>query len=281
MNFKKTVAIAAAAGAFTALAIPAMAEITPYGSIRLLTFYDTTTPATKGGTITNIGEPLANTSRFGVRASDGALSAQVELGLNGGNLGAAYTPADTAFVYTRLMLATYKFDAGTLLVGQDYSKYWNPSARVFAGDDPNNGFGALYEGRQPQLRFTLTNGLYFAAIKPVLGGTFGTDTLTIKLPKMNVGYDGAAGNVKFGGGAVYQTFRDKTAKQTVNSYLVYGKVGAVFGPAEIRTNLGYGQNLGNAGFTNTTGGATATDGLYSLAKDKDAKTLSGLSLIHI
>ena len=170
------------------------------------------------------------------------------------------------------MLATYKFDAGTLLVGQDYNKYWVPSARVFAGDDPNNGYGALYDGRQPQLRFTLANGIYVAAIKPAVNGS---STLAIKLPKLNVGYDGAAGNVKFGGGAAYQTYTDKTIKKDVSTYLLYAKLGAVFGPAEIRGNLGYGQNLGNAGFTNTTNAANATNGMYSGATDKDATTISG------
>ena len=52
MNFKKAAAIAATAGALTALALPALAETSFYGSPRVATFYNSVDKAT-GGTASN------------------------------------------------------------------------------------------------------------------------------------------------------------------------------------------------------------------------------------
>ena len=241
MNFKKTAAIVAAAGALTALAIPAMAEFTPYASIRLLTGYQTVKPAT-GASDTDVLMKLNNTSRFGIKASDGALGAVIEFGINegGGN------------IVNRLAYATYKMNGATLLVGQDYTKSWNPSALVGPSDTPSNvGWGNMYDGRVPQLRVQLDNGLYFAAIQPATPAdtaTIANDTL---LPKLNVGYDGKAGDVGYGAGLVFGTYSYKSGavKENINSYLVYARANMTSGPIALKANLGYGQNVGNMNYT--------------------------------
>ena len=275
MNFKKTAAIVAAAGALTALAIPAMAEFTPYASIRLLTGYQTVKPAT-GASDTDVLMKLNNTSRFGIKASDGALGAVIEFGINegGGN------------IVNRLAYATYKMNGATLLVGQDYTKSWNPSGLVGPSDTPSNlGWGNMYDGRVPQLRVQLDNGLYFAAIQPATpadvtaGFSFDaktggaavankpstTDTL---LPKLNVGYDGKSGDVGYGAGLVYGTFSYKSGavKENINSYLVYARANMTSGPIALKANLGYGQNLGNMNYT----GAK-----FDTTSKKDSTTLEG------
>lgn len=264
MNFKKTAAIVAAAGALTALAIPAMAEFTPYASIRLTTGYQTVKYPSPTASDTDTSFKLPGTTRLGMKASEGALGAVIELGINEG--GAAGS------IYNRLAYATYKMNGATLLVGQDYTKSWNPSALVGPSDTPSNlGWGNMYDGRIPQIRVQLDNGFYFAAIQPatpadvaksstpVVSGT--PPAVTIKdvaaiaydtlLPKLNVGYDGKAGDVGYGAGLVYGTYSYKsgTVKEDINSYLVYARANMTSGPIALKANLGYGQNLGNMNYT--------------------------------
>lgn len=277
MNLKKTVVIAAAAGALTALAIPAMAEITPFGQIRLLTGYQQTDTRLPGSSVgTDVFLKLSAQSRVGVKASDGPMSAVIELGIPNGQNG-------TANIYTRLLFATYKFSEGTLLFGQDYSKTWNPTARIGFNDSPSNdGLGNIYDGRLPQVRFVANNGLYVAAIQPAstqpvaaLGSTgltgitqtLANDKQKVLIPKLNVGYDGKVDTVGYGVGAVYQTFRDSnTINKQINSYYLYARANMTSGPFEAKVNLAYGENVKNAGFVGLNG--------YSATKGNE-KTIEG------
>ena len=176
MNFKKTVAIVAAAGALTALAIPAMAETTLYGSARMATFYNLPMqPAT--GKTAGIDEHLQANSRFGANFSNGDVGGKVEIGLrdNGTAINGSTT---TGLDYTRLLYGTWNFGSGKLTVGQDYNSYYTFTAQVHDDDNGLNGYGALWDGRQPQIRVNLNNGVYFAAIQPtgnVAGDQFGNN----------------------------------------------------------------------------------------------------------
>ncbi|MBV5341748.1 MAG: hypothetical protein J0665_19705 [Deltaproteobacteria bacterium] len=234
MNFKKAVTIAAAAGALAALAVPAMAEMTPYGSMRFQTFYRTADPVV-GSSDTDLTWDLAANARLGVKGTTGNIGGVVEMGFVSGDL------------KTRLMYGTYKTSLGTLLIGQDYSNNWMTSAQVDLNDKGFSGYGALDNSRQPQVKFTMNNGLYFAGIKPTVAATTTTTDYDSILPELNVGYKGKAGNFDYNAGVLFQTFDYKTATldETVNSYLVYfgGKMAA--GPASLQFNLGYGQNTGD------------------------------------
>jgi hypothetical protein len=265
MNFKKTVVIAAAAGALTALAIPAMAETTLYGSFRLGTWYDTATAAydnsaKEPGAHGNFDLRNQANSRFGAKFSEGKLGGVVELGIGGlaanqpaGNVsgtGASIGSGSNTTVYTRLVYGTYKLDFGTLLIGQTYSPYWAVSDQVISDDQGNNGFGSIYDGRNPQIRLTLNNGLYVAAIRQGSPATVYA-TSNSYIPKVAVGYDGKAGDLTFGGGVAgqYYTYRSITNSNNegVASVLGYAHGKYKSGPLALGLNLGYGQNIGDMG----------------------------------
>lgn len=268
MNLKKTLAIAAAAGALTALALPALADTTMYGSARVGTNWNKI-PTTGTDHQSDFDMPLIGTSRLGVNFSSGDIGGKVELGF--GTIATA-TP-NTNALYGRLLYGTYKFGAGKILVGQDYNSYYLISAQTTggatSGDNVNNSFGALYDGRQPQIKVTLNNGLYFAAIQPsVSSGTAGSK---IMIPKLNVGYAGKAGTVGFGAGVVGQLYKNQAINEDILSYLGYANATVGAGPLTIKANLGYGQNMGNMGFLNN----GLTSNTYVVGAKEDTNSLEG------
>lgn len=252
MNFKKTVAIVAAAGALTALALPAMAETTLYGSARLQTFYNMADEPTTGKTA-GVDEHLQTNSRFGANFSNGDVTGKVEYGASGGNGN------------IRLLNGTWNFGSGKLTVGQDYNSYYFTSEQVHNDDNVNNGYGSLWDTRQAQIRVNLTNGVYFAAITPtgnVAGDAAGnnlekTSNVKIYLPKLNVGYAGKAGTVGYNVGVVGQTYSTKigTNDKQVTALLGYANATAGFGATTLKANVSFAQNAGNMGFS---GRGTAT-----------------------
>ena len=281
MNFKKLATIVAAAGALTALAIPAMAEVTVYGSARVGTFWDTRTDARLSTAVapknnTDFVESNFNGSRVGANFSDGSLTGKVELGLgSNGNYGVSYGTGSNTQVYTRLVYGEYKFDAGKLLVGQNFTPYTFLGAQVAYDDNAGNGFGTAYDGRQPQVKFTLNNGLYIDLIRN--GGTAapayptnntsttvtdqqGTVALAETLiPKVAIGYEGKAGDFTFGGGALGQTFK-YNAGNRVNSFMLYAHGTATAGPLAFALNLSGGENLGDMSLVNTSKATLAATG---------------------
>lgn len=261
MNFKKVVTIAAAAGALTALAVPAMAELTPYGSMRFATFYRTADPVV-GSSDTDLTFDLAANSRLGVKGTTGNIGGVVEMGFVSGDL------------KTRLMYGTYKTSLGTLLIGQDYSNNWMTSAQVDFNDKGFSGYGALDNSRQPQIKFTMDNGLYFAGIKPGTPASSATTDYDTILPELNVGFKNKVGNFNYNAGLLFQTYDVKTATvdDDVTSYLVYfgGKLAA--GPASMQFNLGYGQNTGDMSIARDTRGVASNK--YATAGD-DTTSIEG------
>jgi len=244
MNFKKAATIAAAAGALAALAVPAMAETTLYGQARLATFYnivDTEAAGINNGNSADYDEHLQGNARLGINFSDGKMTGKVEYG-TGVNL--------------RLLYGSYKFDFGSVLIGQDYNKYWVGSDQVAVDDNGNNGYGALWDTRQAQIRLTLNNGFYLGAIQPSNTGAAASENY---LPKVNVGYDGKAGNFTYGVGVVGQTYKQTVAAvgavaaldDTVTSVMGYFHGKLVAGPTALLFNLGVGQNMGDMNFLST------------------------------
>jgi hypothetical protein len=269
MNFKKTVAIAAAAGALTALAIPAMAETTLYGSARMATFYNLAdTPA--GGKTAGFDEHLQLNSRFGANFSNGDVGGKFELG---------------AVPNIRLLYGTWNFGSGKLTVGQDYNSYYTFTEQVHFDDNGLNGYGALWDTRQAQIRVNLNNGLYFAAIQPTVnvnGDTTGanaelasgaTDT-KMYLPKLNVGYAGKAGMVGYNVGVVGTTFSQTVGAgttlkkdQQIVAVLGYANGSAAFGATKLMASVSGSQNAGNMNFYLRKG--------YDAATKKDAIGFEG------
>lgn len=248
MNFKKTVTIALAAGALTALAVPVMADTSFYGSARMTTFWNTID--SKGvGTNADFHETLQGNSRLGVNFANGNLGGKVEMGLGKGGL------------TTRHMYGTYKFDIGTVLVGQTENPYYFITSSVANDENVGNGLGSLWDTREPQIKFTMNNGLYVNAIMPTsdTGAELDAKTSRNYLPKLNIGYEGKVDNFAFGLGGVGQTYKQTTptANDTINSVMGYVHGTFKSGPAELKFNLGLGQNMGNMGFVKAGSGQTA------------------------
>ncbi len=253
---KKSLLVLGAVALVAAVAVPAMAETTLYGSARVGTFWDTnraaysaTASAPEGNTDFDMRNQA--TSRFGATATNGALGGKVELGLGGVTAGinpsgASVGSGGNTTVYTRLIYGTYKFDAGTLLVGQTYAPYWMPSDQVINEDNVSNGFGSIYDGRSPQIKFTMNNGVYVDLIRPGANANAFATTETL-MPKIAVGYDGKFGNLAIGGGVAGQTYKLSAADKQVNSFLGYAHGKFAAGPATVGLNLGVGQNLGDMG----------------------------------
>ena len=172
MNFKKTAAIAATAGALTALALPVAAETNLYGSARLATFYNFADEPTTGKTA-GIDEHMQGNATFGTNFKNGDVGGKFEIGLrdNGTTVNGSTT---TGLISTRLLYGTWNFGEGKLTVGQDYNSYYLGSAQVHSDDNAFKGYGAQWDGRQPQIRVNLNNGVYFSAIQPT-GNVNGTD----------------------------------------------------------------------------------------------------------
>jgi hypothetical protein len=273
MNFKKSLAIVAAAGALTALALPAMAETTLYGQARLATFYnfsELNKETSAGGKYSGFDEHLHANARFGIKASDGAVGGQVEYGASGGNAN------------IRLLYGNWNFGSGKLTVGQDYNSYYLFTAQVHGDDNAMNGYGNLWDGRQAQLRVNLNNGLYIAAITPygnvnaansatgaAVTNAESSSNIKLYMPKLNVGYAGKAGAFGYNVGVVGQSYKlGKPADKQVTAALAYFQGSAAFGATSLMYNLSYGQNVGNLGF--------ASRMAYDTTNKKNASGFEGL-----
>jgi hypothetical protein len=245
------------------MAAPAFGAAQFYGSMRYDTFY--INQKADGENLagndseTTVQNNLAGNSRFGVKFDEGKLNGLFEMGIKDS------TGANG--LYTRQMYGTYKFGGGTLLIGQTYTPWTMFTDQVYGADNGNIGFGALYDGRQPQVKITLDNGLYFAMVTPHNGSltvatasALGLDVVqTNVLPKLGIGYNGKAGNSTFGAGFAFNTTKEKNElagwDENINSFLVYGRAAVNVGMVTIKTQVHYGQNLADFGILDRPFGA--------------------------
>ncbi len=213
-----------ALAAVAMIATPALADVTPYGSARVAAVYGSFDDGTDTTTALNI--LLQGNSRFGIKASTGDVTGRIEFGTG---------------VNTRLLYGTVKLGAGTFLVGQSYTPQTKFSNQALNQDLGFIGFGALYDGRQPMLKYDMDMGLYFAAIE--------NDQLVADgdlIPKLVVGFKGKAGSFTYNAGLGYQKY-EEVGGDNVSSYILYVCGDAKFGEMGFIYGLHYGQNLGDYG----------------------------------
>ena len=246
------------------LAVPAVAEFNPYGSMRLLTgWYALDTADAPGGSggdnDSDVYWSISNISRVGAKFKTGDISGHVELGMVGAESGNN--------TYDRLLYGTWDFGGGSLMVGQNYPPYTMTSAQIapririqndIPGDyDAENtfiGYGALWEARKPQIKLTLTNGFYVSLIQPEAdqpagAGAGDADTT---MPKICVGYDLKTEGLSLNGGLAYNSYNyEETAAggvdEAVSSYLVYVNVKVPLGMVDLQGSIHGGQNLTDFG----------------------------------
>ncbi|HID29668.1 MAG TPA: hypothetical protein EYP19_06630, partial [Desulfobacterales bacterium] len=171
------------------LAVSAMAQITPYASMRFGTFWSHTEANTTGAQDDDdLNMDIARIARFGAKGQVGDIYGVVELGWDGCENKAGYDmtkgegrPYYNRDVYGRLLYGKWDFGPGCLTVGQDYTPPTYPSAQQAPGIfDIQNGFigvGCLWDRRWPQLKVNMENGLYVVAAQTFDGiGPDGTWT---------------------------------------------------------------------------------------------------------
>ncbi len=255
------------------LAAPAMAaSITPYGSMRLGTYwvnndFNDYNPAwTDEDDDSSLMIDIATISRFGAKGKAGDIYGQVELGLKGVQNQVGYTTGSLG-VYTRLLYGKWDFGGGTLLVGQDYTPVTYTSSQQGIGvfDDVNSqsydlqnafiGAGCLWDSRRPQIRLNLDNGFYVAAIQTQDGtpqNAVANGDIDVILPKMVVGFNFKTEGLYLGPGFAYNSYNydDGVAggfDDDITSWFLFlhGKVD--LGAVALKFTGHYGENLGDYG----------------------------------
>jgi hypothetical protein len=255
------------------LATPAMAQIEPYGSMRLGTFWvnhdfnDFDPSWTTDNDDSSFMIDLSDISRFGAKGQVGDIYGVVEIGLVGQENLNEYTWAagggDNLEVYTRLLYGRWDFGSGKLTIGQDYTPITYPSAQQGPGifDDERNtsydlqnaniGVGCLWDSRIPQIKLNMDNGFYFVvaqndhAANPQ-GAIPGGD-VDLSLPKMLIGYEYKTETLYLAPGLGYNSYSYEagTFDDDIVSYILYlhGKID--FGSVALKFTGHYGQNLGD------------------------------------
>lgn len=281
-KFQKQMMTIAAIGALSAVtALPAMAaDITPYGSARLTTFWNINEKsdavgAGLGGTNQGYDEHLQTNARFGVDFKNGEITGKAEFGVAANaQTGTGTTATDNA-VALRLLYGAWDFGSGKLVVGKDYNRYYTFVTQVAKNEAGGlNGIGSLWDGRAAQLRVDMKNGLYISFIEPtgnVANNGYGeqesitatnTTSKEAQLPKVNIGYAGKAGAATYNIGAVAQTYRLKNTATTVISDQVTSALGylngaVVMGDTKVMYNVSYGMNPAEMGFSGRLARGTA------------------------
>jgi hypothetical protein len=258
------------AGLSLGMVAPAFADAQFYGSLRYDTFYvnqksDGVKNIAGDDSVTTLKNGLAGNSRFGVKFTQGDLFGQFEAGIKD------YSGSNK--ISTRLMYGTYKFNGGSLVIGQTYTPWKMFTAQAYGDDNGNKGFGALYDSRQPQIKLTM-QGFFLTLITTKDGPKFdATDVQYNTIPKIGIGYDGKVGNSTFGVGFGYNTYKEKNDTsnfdEDINAFLLYARAAIAVGAVKVSSQVHYGQNLGNFGIVqrphafatlNATGGVDNTDG---------------------
>ncbi len=259
------------------LAAPAWAaSITPYGSMRLGTYWvnhdfnDFDPGWTDDDSDSSLMIDIADISRFGAKGQAGDIYGVVELGLVGQENANEYTWAagggNNLAVYTRLIYGKWDFGGGTLLVGQDYTPVTYVSSQQGPGifdDDTNTsydvqnafiGVGTLWDSRIPQIKLSLDNGFYVMVgqndhgVPP--GAVAGGDA-DLMIPKVVTGFNFKKEGLYLGPGIAYSSYNYNdeavagTFDDNITSWFLFlhGKVD--LGAAALKFTGHYGENLGN------------------------------------
>jgi hypothetical protein len=309
---KRSIIGAVVLGATVALAVPALAlDVTPYGAIRVGTWYTSSTyyayPATVTATSPKPGTSMHDSdfsldlqgdSLVGMRVKEGDFSGVAELG--------AYNPKNRAAgVELRMLFGDWNFGEGKLRVGFAPSPYVFRSEQAFDADGGFNSYGSLWDGRYAQIKVNMNNGFYLTLMKQASGGTgsnvttnagpsytntpySGTATIYAAtntdydtfIPKTVAGYEGKSGFVSYGGGVAGNFYKKtvttadvKTSGDDITSLMGFAHTTIDLKPVELKFHIYGGQNLGDL---MSNGAATA--GSYYSAQ-KNSYTVGGFGQI--
>lgn len=302
---KKSTIGAIACLAVLALSAPASAiDVTGYGNIRLGTFWTSNSYYSAAGvkgtdadfSLDNFGD-----SFVGVRVKEGDYFGVAEVG--------AYNPkAYSKGIELRLLFAEWDFGNGKLRIGKTPSPYVFRSQQVWDSDGGFNGYGSLWDGRYANVKVTMDNGFYLAAMQPRVGNaannttnvspnadvtaaysqtgnTFATTYTDYDAvgPKLVAGYEGSLNRWSYGAGVAGNLYRvtnvtaNNSVKREVYSYLgfFHGKVDLA--PVELAYNVFAGRNVGDLMSTATGNGTSNTLANPGSANGAYYDTLRGIN----
>jgi hypothetical protein len=262
-----------AAVALVCAAVPAMAaDWSFFGSARMATFWvsddygssENDVLLDNGQTINSDQDlqwDFAGSSRIGakVKVPDTGVDGYFELGLKGDGAG------DVA-VGTRRMFGRWYFtNNGYLKVGKDYTPITRfISGQVFDADLDLLGIGSMYGARMGQVTVGF-GGFEVAFITPdtpdidnlssTLGATATGGNTNRYLPKIEAKYEMTMDAFDWGirGGFQWYQISDvvpigggSSKDLDIYSYIIGADAGFNFGPAYVKGQVSYGQNVGNA-----------------------------------
>lgn len=242
---KKLLVLLAAVAFVVAFTVPAMsADWGFYGSARMYTFMDDVTPAGANPiSDDDLSWFLQGNSRIGAKVKAGAISGRFEYGS---------TPN------LRLLNAAWKFGAGTLVVGQDYSPIDTfisnqQGPAKWGGDIDGLAWGGIYDSRVAQLKLKMAS-FQVALIQPkVVSAVAGVTDTDTSMPKIEASYSFKAGPLalKVLGGmnshddVVLAGTSEKTYSVASNVFGVMAKYAT--GPFSVAANFFMATNPGNFG----------------------------------
>lgn len=242
----KRILFAILAGVFC---VSLFSQVTPYGSARINYWYENTS---KDMNNYNLGIDKARLSmnyglqpntRFGLNFKHDALTGKIEFGISN-NLASL-----------RLAYGKYNFDGYSLLIGQDFDGTAHFANQAWGADNGLIGYGNAYAGRNPQIKFEMNNGLYFALIRPHTAGDPANLNSSIDaiIPKINLGYNYKLDNLKIMPTFMFQTyqynkdFNSNDIDETVNSWLFATTTELKASSVLLKAQVNYGVNTGNMG----------------------------------
>jgi len=263
---KKFIVLFAVLAMVFAFAPSAMADVSLYGSARMMTYshkvdnpgtsFDTTTTQFQLGTLT----------RFGAKFTSGDISGVWEMDARANSTTNVSHLGDLRI---RHAFGEWNFGSGKLLVG----KTW-PLCNFFVSHLNQTGAGMMFDGgmgavyaRFAQIRLTFGN-FKVAFLAPYTGSgnlfassdTYAYASATgeshtaagrrdVTFPKIELRYDLKLDSMKFAIAGGYQTFEDVVATSDkgydVDSYTVGAAGWFDFGPAYLNLGVHYAQNPGN------------------------------------
>jgi len=272
------------------------AQFTPYGSARLNYFFNmydkdyvnVDFPNTDDLTRTTNDHELSAGSFFGFDYELDNLTANVEF--------FADTPGDIG-LFT--LWAKYSFDGWSLLAGQAEDGTCHVAEQTWGDDAGLVGYGAAYGDANPQIRFDMSSGLYFALIKPTMPedddavvDALATATSASSddiigsidklIPKINLGWDieineelSVMPTVVF---QMYKYNKDFSGYKddiTITSWLGAVTLEYSADALSAKVQVNYGNNTGNMGYDGPGNYAVMDDSLEVV----DTTTLGGFLML--
>lgn len=229
-----------------------------YGSMRFATFYnDKNLNADTDDK--DLRWDLQSNARLGGTVAKDKIKGVYEVGLDDDS-----TTAGGSGVYTRLIYATYDFGCGTVLIGQDWTVLGNMfySNQVVLDDNNLLGWGAIYEGRTPQIKFKV-KGLEIGFVEDKASSKLNaySGDVDVLMPKIEFRYNIDQEKFfvdTFGGYFSYKVQNvvltdggTNYGDKTVNSWAAGVGGGLKLDPVFVRAQVYTGQNVKNFGLSHT------------------------------